>query len=59
MKITQEQLETICRAFHKYWRVADIKNSLELWNAIDGIDDEDYGQAMRDALKEAGITVET
>jgi hypothetical protein len=55
MKITEEQLETICQAFHKWWRVTDAKNDIEMMKAIDGTDDKEYAQAMTDALSEAGI----
>jgi len=57
MKISEEQLETMCQAFHKWWRVADAKNDVEMMKAIDGTDDEDYAQAMTNALAEIGIKV--
>jgi hypothetical protein len=56
-KITQEQLETLCWAFHKWWRSADAKNDIAMIKAIDGTDDKEYGQAMQDSLEEIGIKV--
>jgi hypothetical protein len=36
IKITEEQLEIICMAFHKWWRVADAKNDVKMMKAIAG-----------------------
>lgn len=58
MKITEEQLSEVCFWFHKWFRVADCKGDIEMWNAINNLEDGVYGQAMKDALKEIGIEVE-
>lgn len=58
MKITEEQLSTLCRTFHKWFRVADCKNQadVDMWKALNKLDGEEYAQAMIDSLNEIGIT---
>lgn len=58
MKITRDDLPTICMAFHKWFRVADCKGDVDMWKAIKGLEDGAYPMAMRDALLEIGIKVE-
>ncbi len=60
MEITEEQLSTLCMAFHKWFRVADCINKadVDMYNAISKLDGEEYAQAMIDSLNEIGITKE-
>lgn len=57
IKITRDQLSTVCWAFHKWFRVADCKGDAEMWNAIHNLEDASYTLAMEDSLKEIGIKV--
>ena len=58
--ISKEDVSTICRAFHKWFRVADCKNEadVDMWKAINKLDEEEYRQAFSDSLEEAGIIEE-
>jgi hypothetical protein len=57
LTITRDELSRLCWAFHKWFRVADVKGSSEMWEAIHNLDDKDYPLAMNDALGEIGIEV--
>ena len=58
IEITEDELLTICHAFHKWMRTCDNPGTTEMWNAIHKLEDGDYSLAMADALKEAGFSVE-
>ena len=57
-KITEDQFDCILFWFHKWFRIADCKGDAEMWNAIHNLEEDDYAQAMKDAMKEAGIIIQ-
>lgn len=60
IKISEEDISTICVAFHKWFRVADCKDNadVDMYKAINKLDGEEYHMAMADSLSEAGIIEE-
>lgn len=59
LKIEEKDVLRLCRAFHKWFRVADCKDEadIDMFNAIKKLDNEEYAQAMRDSLREIGIKI--
>lgn len=47
MKITEEQLETLCFWFHKHWRMGDYtEEQRAMWKAIDNLTYDEYDLGM-------------
>ena len=57
--ITDYELDVLCHAFHKWFRVADCKYNadIDMYKAINKLDGKEYVQAMKDSLKEIGIEI--
>ncbi len=60
INISKDEVATICRAFHKWFRVADCKNNadVDMWKAINKLSEEEYHEAFVDSLSEVGIIEE-
>jgi len=58
IKISENDLKVLCWAFHKATRTSDCTKNLDLWNAINALEGNNYALLMDNALLEIGIKVD-
>lgn len=55
--ITCDDLSTACWTFHKLTRTSDLTKNLNLWNAINELDDHNFYDLMEEAFMAVGIKI--
>lgn len=56
-KIGIDELHTVCAIFHKLTRTSDLTKDMNLWNAINDLDNYNFSELLAESLDEIGIKV--